>query len=353
MLKKADKIKVGIIGYGGMADWHRRKMRQSGLYEAVAVFDIAESAEKRAEAHNLIVYNSADGLLANPAIEAVLIATPNDVHEFYALKALGSGKHIICEKPVTLSSVSLQKIIDAAIDANKVFTVHQNRRWDKDYLIVKKIHDKALAGNIYKIESNVTGSRGLPGEWRCIRARGGGMLWDWGVHLVDQILCMHAGRVTGVTCRASYVYGYDCDDGVYLTIDFEDGFQANINLDTNKFIRTPRWYVFGLDGTAVIEGWSCRGKIVKAKTFFDKKNKGIQAGNGFTKTMAERSKSTLIIKSLPKVKNYPFEFYKNFYECVRNNAEPIISHKSVMRCMKVLEAAFKSINDKTTIKTNI
>ena len=347
------KLKTAIIGFGGMAGYHYREMTNSGLFEVKGIYDIDPQACEKAKKHKLVVYDSYESLEADKEIEVVLIATPNDVHEFYAVRLAKAGKNIICEKPVTLSSESLERMIKAAKDNNVLFMVHQNRRWDKDFLIIKSIHDMGLTGNMYKVESNVTGSHGVPGSWRKIKAKGGGMLWDWGVHLIDQMLFMHPEKVTGVTCRGSFVYGLDCDDGIDMFLDFADGFEAKIYIDTNKFIPTPRWYAYGLDGTGIIKGWNCRGKIIKVKTFEDKKNKGINAGNGFTKTMANRSHSTVRKYRLPKVNIEKHAFYKNIYDCIRNGAEPVISNESVMRCMLVMEAGFKSMAEKRTIETEI
>lgn len=348
-----DKIKMGIIGFGGMAGYHLNKMRASKLFEVIGIYDISSEAQGQARKKGLKVYDSYEALAADSSIEGVLIATPNDVHEQYALRLAQDGKHIICEKPVTLSSIALQRMIDAAQSNNVILMVHQNRRWDRDFLMIKELHDSGAMGGMYKVESNVTGSHGVPGEWRKIKAKGGGMLWDWGVHLIDQMLFMHREKVTGVTCRASYIYGLDCDDGIDMTLEFEDGFEARVYIDTNKFIPTPRWYAYGMDGTAVIKGWNCRGKVVTVKSFIDEKNKGIQAGNGFTKTMADRSKSTVRTGRLPRVKPDSFAFYKNVYACIREGVPQVITNESVMRCMKVMEAGFQSIAEKRTIITNI
>lgn len=346
-------VKIAMIGFGGMAGYHLVQMKKSGLFDVVGVYDIDPKAQDLAKKKGLAVYKSYEELAAVPGLNACLIATPNDVHAFYALKLAQDKINILCEKPVTLSAAGLQQMLDAAKENHVVFMVHQNRRWDRDYLIIKNIYENGCLGKMYKIDSNVTGSHGLPGSWRKVKAKGGGMLWDWGVHLIDQILQLNPATVTGVTCRGSYVYGCDCDDGIDMTLDFEDGFCANINIDTNKFIPTPRWCGYGLDGTAVIKTWSCRGKIVKVKSFVDSKNKGIQAGNGFTKTMADRSKSTIISKRLPKVKIEPYAFYKNFCNCVQQGAEQVISNESVMRCMLVMEAGFQSMEEKRTIITSI
>ncbi len=347
------KIRLAIIGFGGMAGHHFNAMVKSGLFDIVGAYDINEDSRINIGKIGIKSYDSYEKLVSEPNLDACLIATPNDVHEDYLIKLANDKINVICEKPVTLSSDSLLRMTNAARDNNIVFMVHQNRRWDTDYLIIKNIYQSKALGEMYKVDSNVTGSHGMPGDWRKIKAKGGGMLLDWGVHLIDQMLMMNESKLIAVTARASFVYGFDCDDGVYVTLDFANGMQANINIDTNKFIATPRWYAYGLEGTAVIDDWSCGGRIVKVKTFIDKQNKGIKAGNGFTKTMADRSDSSTIKSKLPKVDVNDFAFYKCFYDSVVNGAEPIISDESVMRCMLAMEACFKSIEEKRTIIVEI
>lgn len=345
-------IRIGIIGFGGMANYHLSHMRRSGLFHVAGAYDINPQALRHAEKRGVPAFDSYEQLVQQN-LDACLISTPNDVHEEYALKLAKDHIHILCEKPVTLSSQSLNRMLRAAEKNHVICMVHQNRRWDKDYLIIKKLYENNSVGCVYKVDSNVTGSHGLPGTWRKIKSKGGGMLWDWGVHLIDQIINMNPTNVVGVTCRGSYVYGCDCDDGIYMTLDFEDGFVANIYIDTNKFIATPRWYAYGVDGTAYIKNWTGQGKIVKVKSFMDVKNKGIRAGNGFTKTMADRSKSTIMIKPLPRIKRKKYEFYQNFHDCVTQKAQPIITGESIVRCMQVIEAGFQSMEEKRTISVSI
>lgn len=354
-MKPNSKIQLAIIGYGGMARWHHFRMKLSGYIDVTGVYDISGDACKRASEKGLRVYQSAQELLSDSLVEAVLIATPNDSHEQYVIAAAQAGKHIICEKPATLGSASLQKMIDAAKAGKVTFIVHQNRRWDRDYLRMKYMLAHPSLGKVYKIVSNVSSSHGLPGEWRKEKAKGGGMLWDWGVHLIDQMLTATDSTVIGVSCRADYVYGFDVDDSIDMHLDFDGGIQANIIINTNDFIKCPRWKVYGENGTGIIKGWNHKGKMVIVKERLDKKNKGINAGNGFTKTMADRSRSTIkhIRLHAGDVPPRKPTFYKGFYDTVRLNAPQLISNDSVMRCMRVMEAGFEAIAKKEIIKTDI
>lgn len=343
------KVKVGIVGFGGMAGYHLRKMRESGLFLPVGAYDIDPARLVAAKKEGLKAYNTFEELADDKSLEVVLIATPNDVHEYYAVKIAEAKKNIICEKPVTLSSVSFNNMITAASENGVKLVVHQNRRWDGDYLSVKKILDSGKLDGVYKIESYVMGSHGLPGAWRKEKAHGGGMLLDWGVHLIDQALNVTDSPVTGVTCRFSFVYGFDCDDGIDVILDYANGFQYRVVVDTNSFISLPRWQVYGKNGTACIKNWSGLGKIVSVKIWDDKTNKGIVAGNGFTKTMANRSRSTVRTSPAPREKSNWMAFYQGYYNMLREGAPQLVSNESVMRCMRVMEACFRSDVEKKRI----
>ena len=128
-------IKAGIIGFGYMGHFHLNKARQLEELDVVSAYDI--DAEKRAGAANegLTVYDTLESFLADETISLVFICTPNNVHAELAIASLQAGKHVMCEKPVTMDSAELEQVIAAAEKANRIFTVHQNRRWDEDYLM--------------------------------------------------------------------------------------------------------------------------------------------------------------------------------------------------------------------------
>lgn len=111
-----------------------------------------------------------------------------------------AGKVAISEKPVTLCTADLEEMIAASKRTGSVFTVHQNRRWDEDFRVAEKIAKSGQLGRVFAIQSRVHGSRGIPGDWRNTKAQGGGMVLDWGVHLLDQMNMM-MGKNAGFRLR--------------------------------------------------------------------------------------------------------------------------------------------------------
>lgn len=349
-------MNFAIIGYGGMAGYHERKIKsvkeQGFDVDVIGVYDIDTARLDVAREHGLIAYESADALLADKNVDAVLIATPNNFHREYTVRAANAHKHVICEKPITLSSEEAKQMYDAAKKNGVLFEVHQNRRWDRDFVTVKKLYDEKTLGKVYRFESRVMGSNGIPGEWRRKKACGGGMMLDWGVHMIDQALYMVKENITDIYCRMSYILGEDCDDGFELDIGFESGLVYRIVIGTNTFIPLPRWQVYGTNGTATVKDWNaangCQYTIVKERV--EEGLRGIEAGNGFTKTMSPRSEKSITQYSIPLDEPDFIGFYQKFIEAAKGNEEPFVKEAEVMRVMKVMELAFESARTNTVIK---
>ena len=198
-------MKWALVGYGGMGEWHVGKLKTLPEFEIAGIYDIKPERVKAAEEAGLAAYESLEALLGDVSIELVTLAIPNDLHVDVAVRAMHAGKHVVCEKPVALNHLELQQMIDASRDTGKLFTVHQNRRWDEDFLIVKKLLQENALGRTFNIESRVHGSRGVPGDWRNTARQGGGMILDWGVHLLDQVLNMVDQDVVSTFCTVSHV----------------------------------------------------------------------------------------------------------------------------------------------------
>lgn len=329
------QLNIAIIGFGGMGEWHCHQMKASKIMNVVGVYDISEERQKRAAELGLKVFESPVAVAVEEGLDAVLIATPNDLHLPYTEYFAARGKHIICEKPAALTSGYFEMMTDAAKAGGVLLIVHQNRRWDPDFLTVKQLKAEGTIGEIYDIESCVTGSHGIPGDWRKVKEKGGGMLMDWGIHLIDQMLQFDSSPVVEVDCDMSYIEGFEVDDGFTLRLRFQSGLRATLIVDTNCFINRPRWRIQGTDGTAVIENWAREGKIVRVKEREDKYLRGIDAGNGFTRTMADRSAVTVEELPLPEPMPETFAFYKNVLAAV-NGGELAVKPEEVSRALKVM-----------------
>lgn len=334
---------LGIVGLGGMGNWHRELIETIDGLEVAGIYDISEARVKFAEEVGVKAYESLDALLADERIDIVLVSTPNDLHNPIAIKAMRAGKNVVSEKPVTLSSKDLQEMIDVSKETGKLFTVHQNRRWDEDFLTMKKIYDEHLLGDVYRIESRVHGSRGIPGDWRQEKEHGGGMVLDWGVHLLDQILLMMgATKLKSVYATETHVTNQLVDDGFSAELRFENGLDVLVEVGTSNFINLPRWYMLGVNGTAIIEDWNLKGQIVSAAGKDETDVVPVRTAAGLTKTMAPRREDTIQKQELPVVNSDIRDFYRNVMAVIAGKEEPKVKLPEVMRVMKLMEAIFDS-----------
>ena len=338
-----NKKGVAIVGFGGMGGWHKNKLLKSDVAELCGIWDIKEDRRQAARDENIHVYSSFEDVLADEKVDIVTIAVPNELHMPLSIAALEAGKNVISEKPVCLSSDELAKIIAASERTGKLFTTHQNRRWDADFLMMKQVYESGDLGEVFTMESRVQGSHGIPGDWRGKKEHGGGMMLDWGVHLIDQILQITKERkIKRIYCNFDHITNYEVDDGFKLDIYFEEGLVARVEVGTSHFISLPRHYMNGTNGTAIVRDWGRDCEVVCCKNWEDKDVIPVVTAAGLTKTMAPRNKETITEYSIPSPKSDVHDFYRNYCLAVDGKAEQIVTHKELMRVMKVMEAAFES-----------
>lgn len=342
-------VKLAVVGYGGMGGYHIERLAKKPEYAIAGIYDTDPQRGEEAAKKGLRVYASYEEIAADPDVNAVLVATPNEVHPFYAEYFARHKKNILCEKPVANTSGEFIAMDKAATDNGVILMVHQNRRYDADFLTAVETIKSGILGKVYRIESRVTGANGIPGGWRKKVFHGGGMMLDWGVHLIDQILLFNHQKIDTLSCLYSYNLGFEVDDGFNLELGFEDGLRVQIVVDTNTFINQPRWMIFGENGTAAVQGWDCSGKIVIRRELTEE-IQGIWAGNGFTKTMADRPDSAISEYNLPKVTFDTDEIYHNFDAAIQGKAEPIIKSPEVLRVLKTMELSKKSSDDVVILK---
>lgn len=347
---ESGRIGYGLIGFGGMGKWHTQILEGVPQAAIAGIYDIREDGRRQAEQLGFAVYEKEEDLLSDPAVDIVLIATPNDSHKPIALRAMRAGKHVIAEKPVTLSSADLEEMINVSRQTATFLTVHQNRRWDEDFLTVREIFDKRLLGNVFRIESRVHGSRGIPGDWRREKEHGGGMVLDWGVHLFDQILCLAGERkLKTVYATLTNVTNQIVDDGFTALLRFDDGLEALIETGTNNFISLPRWYVLGENGTAVIRDWNLDGEMIQASGKDETDVMPVKTAAGLTKTMAPRRDDTICRRELPKVSGDIADFHRNVVDVLSGGAQPAVRMEQATRVMRLMEAAFRSAKERQAV----
>lgn len=256
-------IGVGIVGYGRVGEGYHAAMAEAlDDFYVAAVCDPAEGRRKLAEEkHGCTAYADYEDFLADENVAVVAICTPPNMHHEQAIAAARSGKHVIVDKPFSMNYDEAKQMVAAADEAGVVITGNQNRRWDSDYLTVKKAIDDGLLGDAYDRESRWShftenwAGYGVPEfnpRWRVQRAYGGGMVYDYASHLGDQMLRMVTSPLASVYADLqSRVWSDEVDDHFRAELRFEDGTTAIIEATNNARHALPRWFVIGTKGTLV------------------------------------------------------------------------------------------------------
>ena len=347
------KKTIAIIGYGGQGAWHASWAQKSDCITLAGIYDISEKRINAAKENGIHVYESREALLADKAVDIVLCATPNDSHKEIVIDALRAGKHVVCEKPVALSLDDFDEMCLAARETGKIFTVHQNRRYDVDYLAMQSLVDSGEIGEVINVESRIHGSRGIPSDWRCHKPQGGGMILDWGVHLIDQMLRLIPDKITRVYCETTNITTSEVDDGFNLRLGFEGGKRATVEVGTYNFLSLPRFYMQAKSGSAVIEDWQKNCRVARLKAWCEKEVLPVQTAAGITKTMAPRDEITLDTYEIPRPVSDVHNFYRNLTAAIDGEAEIFVKLHEVRRVLSVMEAAFRSAELGTAISVEI
>ena len=347
------KKRLAIVGYGGQGAWHANWAIKSDVVELAGVFDIAEKRMNAARELGIHTYSSREELLADKSVDIVLCATPNDSHKEIVIDALRAGKHTVCEKPVALSVSDFDEMCFEAEKAGKIFTVHQNRRYDVDYLAIQSLVNSGEIGETVNIESRIHGSRGIPSDWRCHKPQGGGMILDWGVHLIDQMLRLIPKKITKVYCETTNITTDEVDDGFNLRLTFEGGARATVEVGTYNFLPLPRFYMQAKGGTAIIDDWQKKARVAKLKAWCEKDVLPVQTAAGITKTMAPRDEITLDFYELDRPSSDVHDYYRNLTSAIDGKCEIFVKLPEVRRVLQVMEYAFRSSAEGNAISVNI
>ena len=181
--KRAADIKVGVVGYGGafnMGKSHLNEMKRAGM-TPVAVADPDTERLKVAEQDfpRIETYTSQTQMLRKSDVNLITIITPHNTHAKLALHALRAGRHVVCEKPLAITTAECDAMIAAAKKSGVVLSTYHNRHWDGCILqAVEQIVGKGAIGEVYRIEAHAGGFRRPRDWWRSSKTISGGILYD-------------------------------------------------------------------------------------------------------------------------------------------------------------------------------
>ena len=257
-------LKVGLMGYGlAGATFHAPVIEHCGRATVAA---IATSQAERATADypDAAVVPDFDALIARDGLDCIVIATPNDTHFELAHKALSAGRHVVVDKPVTLSARDARTLADLAAGRGLLFAPFHNRRWDGDFMTLRTLIESGRLGRITQFESHFDRFRPMvPQRWREEASRGGGLLFDLGPHLIDQALALFgAPRTVAATVKQHRDHAH-APDYVHLQLGYADK-EVILHATALAALEPPRFSVHGTRGSYTKNGLDVQEDQLKA-----------------------------------------------------------------------------------------
>ena len=257
-------LKVGLIGYG-----YAGKTFHAPLIAAVPALQLAavassDAAKVHADWPQVSVHDTPAALIAREDIDLVVIATPNDTHFPLARAALAAGRHVVVDKPFTVTLDEARALCTQARERGRLLSVFHNRRWDGDFLTLRRLVADGALGRVVEMESRFERWRPeVRQRWREGAGPGAGIWLDLGPHLADQALQLF-GLPLGITlARECTRDGAVADDWFHATLRY-DRLQVHLQASMLAADAAPRFVVRGTGGSFVKHGLDAQEDALKA-----------------------------------------------------------------------------------------
>lgn len=254
-------IRTGVIGFGLSGRvFHAPFIAASPEFslELIATSNPERRAQAESRYPGVTVVDTPDQLLERAAqLDLVVLASPAHAHLAQGLAAFAAGAAVVVDKPFVPSVAAGQQLIAAAEAAARPLIVFQNRRWDGDFLTVKRLIAKGKLGRIHRFESTFERfSPPRPGRWQeaITPEQGGGIAFDLGSHLVDQALQLF-GPGTVASAEFSRVRdGAVNEDDAFISLHHGNGVHSHLTMSRVAALSGPRFRVLGTEGAYAVHG---------------------------------------------------------------------------------------------------
>jgi scyllo-inositol 2-dehydrogenase (NADP+) len=335
-------IKTALLSYGMSGEiFHAPLLKVDSGFTLTSI--VQRNSDKAKLRHpDVKIARRVDDVIGDETIELVIINTPNESHFEYAAQAIEAGKHVVVEKPFTVTVDEADKLIALAKKKDRLLTVFQNRRWDGDFMTVKKIIENRLLGKLVEFELHYDRYRNYieANTWKEEEGRGSGILYNLGSHMLDQVLSLF-GMPNQVDARLGIQRPSGKVEDFYdIRMQYHD-FHAIVKSSYLVRESTPRYILHGTEGSFIKYGIDPQeqalkdGKIpgapgwgVEGKEYWGKLNTTIDGLHfeGLIETFAG---------------NYS-NFYKSLHDSIRNSVPLAVKPEESRDVIKIIEACYES-----------
>lgn len=343
-----NKIQTALLSYGMSGRvFHGPFLKAHEGFEIASVWQRNSNQQKT---HSYKTVDTFEDILSDKSVELIFVNTPNHTHFDFAKKAIQAGKHVVVEKPFTVTAKEADELIKLAQDKNVLLTVYQNRRWDSGFLTLQKILQLKLIGKVVAVEMHYDRFRNYIDEksWKENPQDGIGIVYNLGSHLTDQVITLF-GMPTWVDARIGIQRpGGKVDDYYDIRLEY-DGF--SVTLKSSYLVKElgPSYQAHGTEGSYVKYGIDPQEEMLS---------------NGILPSASDWAKEPKdawgILNSVANGKEFrgPYEsvsgnympFYVQLYEAIRNKKPVPVNPLDSRNGIYLIEKCYESSKSRKAIK---
>ena len=337
-----NKIQVGLASFGMSGKvFHAPILAHHQGFQLTKIVERSKNEATKIYP-DITSVRSFDELLLDDNIELVVVNTPDPTHFEYTRKALDAGKHVVVEKPFTQSIGQGEDLINLSDKKNRILSVFQNRRWDGDFLTVRKVIENGWLGRLVEFESNYMRYRNYiqPDTWKESLVQGIGLTYNLGSHMIDQAVALFGMPDAVWADIGNLRTGTEIDDYYHIKLIYPE---IKVTLKASYLVREEgaRYTLHGVNGSFLKYGLDPQEEMLK------------QGGNPSMHDWGKEPESQWGILNTEmnglhirgKVETTPGNYaayYDNIYDVIRHRAELEVTPKQALNVIQIIEAAMES-----------
>lgn len=342
----SDKLRVGLIGYGFASKTFHAPLIAGTPEMELAAISSSNASKVLADWPSAQVVSDPQALFDDPSLQLIVIPTPNDTHFPLAKAALNAGKHVVVDKPFTVTLSQARELNMLAKAKGLLLSVFHNRRWDSDFLTLKSLLDEGTLGEVRYLESHFDRFRPeVRQRWREMKGAGSGIWYDLGPHLLDQALQLFGTPIAINVDLAELRSEAQTTDYFHAVLTWP---QRRVVLHASMLVaaESPRFQVHGTRGSYVKYGLDPQEDRLKAGARPPQEDWGYDMRDGVL-TLAEgdvMAEKTLL--TLPG--NYP-AYYAAVRDAIHGNGRNPVTAEEAIQVMELIELGLQSAEKRQTL----
>ncbi len=342
----SDKLRVGLVGYGFASKTFHAPLITGTDGMVLAAVSSSDASKVHADWPSVPVVADAQALFADPTLQLIVIPTPNDTHFTLAKAALNAGKHVVVDKPFTVTLSQARELNMLAKTKGLLLSVFHNRRWDSDFLTLKSLLAAGTLGEVRYLESHFDRYRPeVRQRWREMKGAGSGIWFDLGPHLLDQALQLFGSPVSINVDMTELRPAAQTTDYFHAVLTYP---QRRVVLHASLLVaaESARFQVHGTRGSYVKYGLDPQEDRLKAGERPPQENWGDDSRDGIL-TLAEGG--VMVEKTLPTLPgNYP-AYYATIRDAIHGKATNPVSAAEAIHVMELIELGLQSAAKRQTL----